>query len=162
PKTGLYSTNTRLTDVTGRDLGMQALPQPAETATVLPPQTAHDTLLDKGSWFAGNATLFANKRLRDIGGFDETLEEFADAFACYVLTCKWGAFFEPQALAWKSDPASGRNMTIYQTTEKSGLICDLVMRKMSTDFVDIFSARFLRRFRSRWRYNEHALRYFSS
>ena len=160
--TGIYSTNTRVTDETGWDLGVYDLPQPAETPAFLSSGRAQDALFTKGSWFAGNATLFAAQALRDIGGFDETLEEYADAFACYVLSTRWGAFFEPRALAMKRDPVSGRNMSIYHDRGKSRKICSAVVEKMHTEHADIFSPEFVRRFKRRWRFNEKAIGFYNS
>lgn len=161
-KTGIYSTNTRVTDETGKDLGVYGLPQPAETPAFLSPGRARDALFAKGSWFAGNATLFAVRPLREVGGFDTTLEEYADAFACYVLSARWGAFFEPRALAMKRDPVSGRNMSIYHDPGKSRKICSAVVEKMHTEHADIFSPEFVRRFERRWRFNEKAIGFYNS
>lgn len=161
-RTGIYSTNTRVTDDAGGDLGVYSLPQPAETPAFLSPGRAQDALFTRGSWFAGNATLFAAQPLHDMGGFDAALEEYADAFACYVLSTRWGAFFEPRALAVKRDPLSGRNMSIYHDPEKSRKICSAVIEKMGRDHADIFSAEFTRRFERRWRFNERTIGFYNS
>lgn len=161
-ETGIYSTNTRVSDATGRDLGVYGLPQPATAASFLTSRIVHERLYEKGSWFAGNATLFATKHLAAMGGFDAGLEEYADAFACYILANQWGAFFEPRPLALKRDPVSGRNMSIYRDARKSHAICTLAVQRMRTDFPNTFTDKFIKRFEQRWRFNERAIRLYDS
>jgi glycosyltransferase involved in cell wall biosynthesis len=162
PEVGIYSTNTWVTNSTGQTLGVHTLPQPTVSPKLLAAKEVSETLFKKGSWFAGNATLFATEPLRNIGGFDEALEEFSDAFACYILSGQLGAFFEPRPLAWKCNPAAGRNMTIYCDRVKSRSIRKTVASKMRNEFSYIFATKFIRRFERRWKFNEHAIRFYNS
>lgn len=162
PDAGLFSSGIMIAESDGTIIGPQNLPAPPSRNGFVTAADAVRTIYRRGSWFAGNATVFSRQKLSATGGFDEELEEFADAFACYVLAARHGACFEPREFAVKTDPLSGRNMSIYTDRQKSGRLLARARARMDSDFADLFPPAFRDRFTRRWHLNRNTIHLYDS
>lgn len=153
PDAGLFCAGTMITEPDGTAIAPHSLPWPEAEDGFLDGPAAVSALHRTGSWFAGNSTVFSFSKLRDIDGFDADLEEFGDAFACYVLAARHGACIDPRPLAFKRDPVSGRGMSIYLDSAKSRRLCRCATELMRTRHSDLFPDAFVRRFARRWALN---------
>jgi len=153
PDAGLFCAGTLITEPDGTVIAPHALPWPGTEDGFLDGPATVAALHRSGSWFAGNATVFSTAKLQNIGGFEPDLEEFGDAFACYVLAAQHGACVDPRPLAVKRDPVSGRGMSIYLDQLKSRRLCRRATDLMRSRHADLFPDAFVRRFARRWALN---------
>lgn len=162
PDAGLFCAGTMITEAGGEVVAPHALPWPETNHGFLDGPAAAESLHRTGSWFAGNATVFSVRKLREIGGFERDLEEFGDAFACYVLAARHGAYVDSRPLAIKRDPISGRGMSIYLDRTKSRRLCGLTTHLMRARYADLFPDTFVQRFKRRWALNEATTQFYTS
>jgi glycosyltransferase involved in cell wall biosynthesis len=118
--------------------------------TYIAPEMARRLLIGDDSWIMGNTAIYRRSDLAEMGGFDPSLQSFADGFAGQVLALRHGACFIPEALAVWRLGADGFANSCMRDPAVGRAICERASELMTTRFARIFPPSYVRRWRKSW------------
>jgi glycosyltransferase involved in cell wall biosynthesis len=152
PQAGLCSTLSRLIDEKGRDRGIMPTPIISKGAGYFAPEEVSRLLMEHGSWFVGNTTIYKRKILMEVGGLRAELGPFCDGFAQQVIALRHGACFIPERLGcWRKMDAGFAEST-YVDIESLTKIRKHAENLMKTTYKDIFNPQYVEQWKRGWSY----------
>jgi GT2 family glycosyltransferase len=96
---------------------------PARVSTALQPADVRDILIAGDNYFSGTVSLYRRSAIQALGGFDESLGSFSDAFLARRLALTFGFYFIAEILGyWR---IHGQNYSITTTTDPAALSAKL-------------------------------------
>lgn len=98
PQAAFCSTLSDKIDEEGKNLGVYPTPKVSESPAYLSPAEALAALLQHGSWFMGNTTIWRHSSLLKAGKFRPELGAFSDGFMSQLLALQHGVCFIPEVL----------------------------------------------------------------
>jgi glycosyltransferase involved in cell wall biosynthesis len=105
----------------GRMLRPIMLPAPASVA--LKPDDVREILLAGDNYFSGTVSLYRRSAIQALGGFDESLGSFSDAFLARQLALTFGFYFVAEILGyWRTH---GQNYSTTTATDPAALSAKL-------------------------------------
>lgn len=110
-------------------------------------------------WFFGNTMLLNKEKVMAMGGFNPTLESYADAFLYIQLALRHGLVFIPDTLATYRKRAASYSSRVVKDIHKLTLIENRVVSFMET-CPEYFDKAFINRWQNRWKslkYIHHCL-----
>jgi glycosyltransferase involved in cell wall biosynthesis len=92
---------------------------PEGRSAFLTPADVRKTLLTGDNYFSGNVSLYRRGAIKALGGFDENLGSFSDAFLARQLALTFGVFFVAEILGyWR---IHGQNYSMTTATDAKAL-----------------------------------------
>jgi glycosyltransferase involved in cell wall biosynthesis len=157
PRAALCSSLCLCTVGHSPDVTLFPSPIVSTTPGYISPEMARRLLMNDDSWIMGNTTIYRTKYLADLGGFDPSLQSFADGLVCQALALRYGACFVPEALAvWARLREDGFANSCMRDPAVGRAICEHATELMTTRFADIFPSSYVARWRRRWMFGVSA------
>jgi GT2 family glycosyltransferase len=132
----------------GRMLRPMMLPAP--TSTALQPADVQEILLAGDNYFSGTVSLYRRTAIQALGGFDESLGSFSDAFLARKLALTFGCFFLADILGyWR---IHGQNYSMTSATDPVALSARVAEIRALIAHSDLFPPGFDTLFERRTRF----------
>jgi GT2 family glycosyltransferase len=123
---------------------------PARVSTALKPADVRDMLIAGDNYFSGTVSLYRRGAIQALGGFDESLGSFSDAFLARRLALAFGCCFIAEILGyWR---IHGQNYSITTTTDPAPLSARLADIKTLIAASDLFPPGYDKLFERRTRF----------
>jgi glycosyltransferase involved in cell wall biosynthesis len=123
---------------------------PAPASAFLSPDDVRRILLAGDNYFAGTVSLYRRSALQVLGGFDENLGSFADAFLARQLALTFGFFFVSEILGyWR---LHGQNFSMTTVTDPAALSAQVARIQTLIAHSDLFPPGYANLFDRRTRF----------
>jgi glycosyltransferase involved in cell wall biosynthesis len=149
PQAGLACGDTRCIDMQGRTVGFRPVARPLWRAGFVSSEKTRKLLRAMDHWMLGGASLLRADLLKALGGLDDSLGAFADAYALRRLALRNGFCYTPEVLADWRIVATSYSHSIAGDAEKCIRLIDSARQAISADpkFPTWYEAHYERRLR---------------
>ena len=148
PTAGFCSTLSYKIDESGTNLGLYPTPIVAERQAFFSASEAREILLQRGSWFMGNTTIYRRSALLECGDHVPELGPFYDGFMSQVMALRYGVCFIPEALGEFRQTAGQLSDATYDV-RTAFPIYEHAIQLMRTTYRDLFPPEYVDRFECR-------------
>ncbi|MDO8289818.1 MAG: glycosyltransferase [Parvibaculum sp.] len=105
PSAALACGETALTYASGKIVGHRPIARPSHTPRFFSPADTRRLIAHSDHWILTGASVYRRMMISELGGFNESLESFADGFVSKQLALGHGFCFVPDVVAmWRIDP----------------------------------------------------------
>ena len=148
PTAGFCSTLSYKIDEHGTNLGLYPTPIVSQQPVFFSADKARDVLLQRGSWFMGNTTIYRRSALLECGDHVPELGPFYDGFMSQVMALRYGACFIPEALGEFREMAGQLSAATYDVRTAFPMYQHAI-QLMRTTYRDLFPPEYVDSFARR-------------
>jgi len=153
---GLFCGEARLEEgKTGALIGLRPAIRPRQKLAFISPSDAASILGKSDNWILTGSAVFRRQYILEIGGFDPTLDSFADGYMARKVALQHGLVFSPSPVSTWCVFEAGLSRTTALDAEKTIKILNLAQERLESD--RDFPPNYASLFERRWRFSTSRL-----